>query len=246
MLDFHCHILPGVDDGPKTLEDSLWLAREMAKAGFSEVVATPHFAAEGGLLEPEEVIRQVEVLNQALGAEGIALKVYPGMELYLTPELPKLIAGGKVLGLKGERIYLIELPVSQKPPWLAFYLAEIAGAGNKVIIAHPERYRYLRENREEIEELLDMGIVFQVSLTSLLSGYFGEGSRKSFRWFLAKGALTGTDAHGPGSIKFLEEYLKPEVFTNNRRFFEGKSLNPVTLEFQDEKPKKKKSWFKFF
>ncbi|GAV25136.1 phosphoesterase [Carboxydothermus islandicus] len=245
MFDLHCHILPGVDDGPEKLADSIALAREMAKVGFSEVVATPHFVAEGGFLEPEEVIRKVEVLNQALGAEGIALKVYPGMELYLTPELPELIAGGKVLGLKGERIYLIELPVSQKPPWLTFYLAEIIGAGNKVIIAHPERYRYLRENREEIEELLDMGIVFQVSLTSLLSGYFGEGSRKSARWFLAKGALAGTDAHGPGSIKFLEEYLKPEVFTNNRRFFEGKSCEPVTLEIQGEK-QKKKSWFKFF
>ncbi|ABB15697.1 tyrosine-protein phosphatase [Carboxydothermus hydrogenoformans] len=245
MLDLHCHILPGVDDGPKTLEDSLWLAREMAKVGFSEVVATPHFMAEGAPLKPEEVIRKVEGLNQALGAEGIGLKVYPGMELYLTPELPELIAGGKVLGLKGERIYLIELPLTQKPPWLTFYLAEIIGAGNKVIIAHPERYRYLRENREEIEELLDMGVVFQVSLTSLLSGYFGEGSRKSARWFLEKGVLVGTDAHGPGSIRFLEEYLKPEVFTNNRRFFEGKSCEPVTLEIQGER-QKKKSWFKFF
>ncbi|GAV22744.1 tyrosine-protein phosphatase [Carboxydothermus pertinax] len=246
MLDLHCHILPGVDDGPEKLADSIAFAREMAKVGFSEVVATPHFVAEGGLLEPEELIRQVEVLNRALEAEGIPLKVYPGMELYLTSELPELIARGKVLGLKGERIYLIELPVSQKPPWLTFYLAEIVGAGNKVIIAHPERYRYLRENREEIEEFTDMGIVFQVSLTSFLSGYFGEGSRKSARWFLAKGALTGTDAHGPGSIKFLEEYLKPEVFANNRRFFVGKFLNPVALEFQEEKLKKKKSWFKFF
>ena len=246
MLDFHCHILPGVDDGPKTLEDSLWLAREMAKAGFSEVVATPHFAAEGGLLEPEEVIRQVEVLNQALGAEGIALKIYPGMELYLTPELPELIFQEKVLGLKGEQIYLIELPLTQKPPWLTFYLAEILGAGKKVVIAHPERYRYLREDQEEVENLLDMGVSFQVSLTSFLSGYFGEGSRKSARWFLGKGALVGTDAHGPGSIKFLEEYLKPEVFANNRRFFEEKFLNSVALEFQEEKSKKKKSWLKFF
>jgi protein-tyrosine phosphatase len=116
MIDLHCHILPGIDDGPKTLYESLEMARIFEQAGYSHVVATPH-AVPGTtwMPEPEEIRKQLAELNQAIVNEGINLKILPGMEIALDPLISELVDKGQVQTLAGTSYILIEPPFQRLP-----------------------------------------------------------------------------------------------------------------------------------
>ena len=197
LIDVHCHLLPGLDDGAKDLDTSLILARQLSQAGFQKVIATPHVLEGRGFLLPE-IIREATVrLNLELEREGIPLEVLPGAENYIFPELPRYFKEEKILTLADSHKYLLlELPRQGLPIYVEHVIFELQVQGIVPVLAHPERYSYLAEAKELLVEWKNKGVLLQVNLRSL-EGIFGPGPLMLAKWLLENDLVqvVGTDAH---------------------------------------------------
>ena len=197
MIDLHCHILPGIDDGPKTLNDSLKMARIFEQAGYTHVVATPH-AVPGTTWMPgsEEIRDRLTELNQAIAAERINLKVLPGMEIALDPQIADLIDRGLVLPLARTSYVLIEPPFQRLPLGWEQAIFDVLSKGFAVLLAHPERCAQLAAQPELCEKLIESGVHFQVNWDSFL-GHHGRTTEKMAVYLATRGYIhcLATDSH---------------------------------------------------
>lgn len=195
MIDLHCHILPGLDDGAQTLEDSLEMARVAAGDGIRTMVATPHGAQWGTASTPEELEARVVQLQEALDSRGIPIHVLPGLENYLGPEL----TSGQAIPLNHTRYLLVELPFEEFPYYAEPVLFQLQVKGYLPILAHPERNAALRADPEVLRRLVERGILVQLTAASLL-GVFGRRTREASEAFLRQGLVhvLATDSHSAG------------------------------------------------
>jgi len=198
VFDLHCHLLPGVDDGPRSWDETLELCRQLTEQGISTVVATPHYLP-GGKLKPPEELALVNQLQELLNAHNLPLKVYAGAEVYLTPEVADLAKQGLLPAYNPTyRYLLVELPLTGLPRYAEDTLFRLALEGYTPILAHPERNQDLIANRGWLEKQLEQGLLVQVNAESL-TGRFGSQVKKSAQELLAKGWVhfLGSDAHHP-------------------------------------------------
>lgn len=209
--DFHSHILPGIDDGAETLEESLAMAEAACELGFTEVIATPHF--EEGCLENERdvILDRVNVLNKIIQEKGIPIKISPGCEVTLSPETPKLIEKGRLMTVRDEGTHiLVELPFHNRPVWDEDIIYRIRLLGLVPIIAHPERYVWLDENNEWLKGIKDQGALLQGNLSSL-AGKYGPRVQKRINTINQAGLVDfwGSDAHSVKGYGILKNINKP-------------------------------------
>ena len=172
MIDLHSHILPGMDDGARDLEESLRMADLAVRSGVTAMVATPHCAGDRTV----EVRESLAYLRAGLRSAGIPLRVYAGMEIFGTPNTAQMLQSGQLLTLAGSRYPLIEFDFESDGEMETQVLQQVLQAGYIPLVAHPERYRYVRENPELVNVWKRMGCLFQVNRGSLL-GRFGPGAR---------------------------------------------------------------------
>lgn len=196
MIDLHCHILPGIDDGPATIDDSIALARAAAAAGTRTLVATSHVSFEYPT-GADTIARLVDELNLRLREAKIDLEVLSGAELAMTlvPEIaPAELAR---LGLGGSRWLLVEPPFTSLVIGLDRIIADLAKKGYRAILAHPERCQAFQRDREPLERLVGSGVLVSVTAGSLV-GRFGRPV-KHFAYKLVADGLAhsiASDAHG--------------------------------------------------
>lgn len=192
MIDLHCHVLPGLDDGAQTLEDSIELARVAAGDGIHTIVATPHADLWGANPDEQDLERRVAQLQTALDEQGIPVRILPGLENHLSPEL----LAGKVVPINHTQYLLVELPFEEFPFYAENALFELQLKGFTPIIAHPERNVVLRSQPNVLCRLVDRGIMSQLTAASLL-GLFGRKTRDACEHFLRMGFVhvLSTDAH---------------------------------------------------
>lgn len=210
MIDLHCHVLPGLDDGPATIEDSLALARAAHAAGTRTLVATPHVNWHY-LNDAATIARRVDELNARLATEGVALAVRTGAEIDLTRigdidpgELSKLALGGG-------RWLLLEPPFSAPIVGMEILVATLRRRDFRVILAHPERCHAFRRDRRTLEALIDGGVLASITAGSLV-GRFGSEVRRFALGLLRDGMVhnVASDAHDhsrrpPGIAPELEQ-----------------------------------------
>jgi protein-tyrosine phosphatase len=231
--DIHFHLLPGVDDGPATMEDSLELARLAVRDGTRTVVATPHIRREY-LADPSEVRDRVAELQDRLRLEGIPLSVLPGGELdaQMVPHLSQSQLGDIAVGPPGARWLLLEAPFGGLAG-MVDAAAELRARGFGLVLAHPERAAgVLAGGCKVLRGMLDLGCVAQVSVSSL-SGAHGHESQVS-GWALVDYGLAhvlASDAHSPARPPRLEEGIDRLLaggctFATTRRLVD---LNPREL-----------------
>jgi protein-tyrosine phosphatase len=207
--DWHCHILPGVDDGPKSYHESLAMARAAAQLGFTKIVATPHF--EEGVCENyrEIILTEVDFLNDAIRNARIPVTVYPGSEIMLSPTIPDLLKKGRLMTVmdKGTHV-LIELPLTQCPLWADHVLAEIRALGLVPVLAHPERYSWLHDEMGLIILLKEYGLKLQGNIISLY-GKYGNSVKKTVQHIHNCGYIDcwGSDAHSQKGYYILQENI---------------------------------------
>ena len=139
MIDIHSHILPGIDDGAGDAEAALGMARIALKDGISKMIATPHFIPGEIENTAEAVHNKCLEFKRLLAAEGIGLEIFPGTEVFITPDTPELIEGGGVCTLAGSRYVLLELPMMSVPGYTGEVLYRLQLNGYIPIIAHPEQ-----------------------------------------------------------------------------------------------------------
>lgn len=195
--DIHCHILPGIDDGAKDLDQSLAMARIAVADGITTLFATPHHF-NGVYFNPRQaVLDQVERLREALADAAIDLNILPGAENHIVPELPDALAGGSAMTMGNfGRAVLVELPVHTVPVSTEEILERIRVQNIVPIIAHPERNTYLRQHPERLREWIDMGCLAQVTAQSC-TGLFGPQVRAAAHQMVTTGLIhfVASDAH---------------------------------------------------
>jgi protein-tyrosine phosphatase len=210
VIDLHCHVLPGIDDGPETIEGSLALARAASAAGTHMIVATPHVSAHYPN-DPDTIARLVAELNERLVAEGIAVEVRAGAEIALTSALELPAEQLARLTLGGGRWLLIEPPFTPTASGIDAMLVDIARGGHGVVIAHPERCPAFHRDRTVLEFLVRAGMLTSITAGSLVGRFGGEVRR--FALALVRDGLVhnvASDAHGatkraPGMAEELGE-----------------------------------------
>lgn len=200
MIDFHCHILPGIDDGAGDWDESIEMGRWLAGQGVTGVVATPHYLEGYYTPAAEEVLAKTDELQKRLAKAGINLRVYPGCEAMITPELPELVRKGRVLTVNnGGKYLLVELPFMEIPIYTEDVLFRLRLNGITPIIAHPERNDILAADPGELVSLIRKGCLAQVNAGSF-EGLYGRKAEKAAQKLARAGAVhfLGSDLHGPG------------------------------------------------
>lgn len=202
--DIHCHILPFLDDGARSWEEAVEMARISKASGAKRVFATPHYIGETCMPPATEICRMVTEFRRRLQAAEVDLEVLPGSEIHISPSLARDFAAGRIQSLGMGRFVLVELPFLGLPEGAADILFELRLEGAGVIIAHPERNADLRRDLRLCLELAESGIYLQLNLGSLL-GVYGRDVRlfaeKLVRYDLVH--FVGTDGHRgtPGSAR---------------------------------------------
>ncbi|MBF0308171.1 MAG: capsular biosynthesis protein [Magnetococcales bacterium] len=199
FIDLHCHILPGVDDGPGEMATALAMARMAVAEGTGTLLATPHFKADGYEETPEKSPPIFQQLVAALAEEGIALQLGLAAEVHLGAEIFGWLRKGRVpwLNRVGERRYLLlEFPFGGVEPGQSYMTELLVKQGITPILAHPERIRDFRKDPDRLGPFLKMGCLTQITAGSL-SGQFGEGVRQTAETILERGWVTvlASDGH---------------------------------------------------
>jgi protein-tyrosine phosphatase len=215
VIDLHCHVLPGIDDGPKTIEGSLELARAASAAGTRTLVATPHVS----LRYPNDaatIARLVQELNERLRAERIAIEVRPGAEIALTSAVDMAPERLAELGLGGGSWLLIEPPFTPAASGIDAILHDIVRGGHRVVLAHPERCPAFHRDRAVLESVVRTGVLTSITAGSLV-GRFGGDVRRFAHELVRDGLVhnVASDAHdnsgrAPGiAAELREAHLQP-------------------------------------
>ena len=250
MIDIHSHILPGIDDGSKSIEMTLDMLKRAEREGLENIVATPHFRRGCFEVTYNEVKDLVSKINKLLESEGIDVKVHAGQEVYFSERIIDDFEKGIIGTINGGKYMLIEFPMRKIPKEAADYMYELKLRGVTPIIAHPERYSEVISNVEVLNQFIDEGCLFQLNAGSI-RGDFGKDVKKTAEKLIKYGVYSfiGSDAHNNKSRNtgILEE--SQEVFKKNillRSVFlenEVKLLNNEDMYYEGNKLKRKKFFF---
>lgn len=203
MIDIHSHILPGIDDGAKTVEDSLEMAKLAVEEGIHTIIATPHHRNSKYTNPKQEIVSRVEELKKQLQAANIQLKILPGQETAINGELIEDYLKGEILPLNQTQYLFVELPSNHVPRYTKQMLFDLQLKGLIPIIVHPERNQEIHERPEKLYELVEKGALAQLT-TGSLCGRFGK-KIKSFSEQLIEANLVhfiASDAHNVSSRAF--------------------------------------------
>lgn len=196
MIDLHSHILFETDDGSKTIEESVKMAKEAENAGFTTICCTPHYLEPRYIKTKEENKQTLERLKQELSNSEINIELVLGNEIFITNNIEELVDSKKTSTLGDSEYILFELPLFQKLPNAIDILRNLPYS--KMILAHPERYEYVQKDLSYLDDFIEMGILLQGNYESII-GKYGRGAQKTIKKLLKqrKIDLLSTDAHKP-------------------------------------------------
>ncbi|WHY86083.1 tyrosine protein phosphatase [Neobacillus novalis] len=203
MIDLHCHILPGVDDGAQDLSESLEMAKKAVEQGIHTIVATPHHLNNQYENPKQAILTGVEALNLALQQEKIDLKILAGQETRIHGEMAEAYEAGDILAVNGTQYVLVEFSSSHVPRYTEKLFYEMQLKGLVPVIVHPERNQQIIEQPDLLYQFVKKGALSQVTAASVC-GDFGK-KIKSFTLQLIEANLThfiASDAHNTGNRTF--------------------------------------------
>jgi len=174
MVDMHSHVLPGIDDGAKTPEESITLVRKMMDLGIKKIIATPHIMADYYRNTPETINNALAILKAELVKEKIDIVVEAAAEHYFDETFETRV-NNRELMILGDNYVLFEFSFINQPPNVVPVVQKLKDLGYKPILAHPERYPYLEI--DQFKTLHDWGCFFQLNTISL-TGYYGREAKK--------------------------------------------------------------------
>lgn len=233
MIDIHCHIIPGVDDGPRTAEQAAEILEEAAKAGITTIIATPHYSGElhrnGTVDHNFELVRKEASRRNITFLKGYEIKIrhYPA-------QMPEDYSD---LTLDGSRYLLLELSRDRVPSYTLELLYDLQLKGFMPIIAHPERCDRLAGNRQLFKDIVDMGCLLQVDAASII-GANGRGAKRFVKRIITSGKATfvASDAHEPTGYSnwYVKAYKKAQKWIGKQMADELFAYNAAELFGQNK------------
>ncbi|NHA06582.1 capsular biosynthesis protein [Mucilaginibacter sp. HC2] len=206
MVDMHSHVLPGIDDGAKTPEDSIILIRKMMELGIKKIIATPHIMVDFYRNTPETINNALNILKAELVKENIDIPVEAAAEHYFDETFEARVEERRLLTM-GDNYALFEFSFINKPPNAIPVIQKMNDMGYKPILAHPERYPYM--DLEQFKNLHSWGCNFQLNTISL-TGYYGRESKKMAESLIDNELIDfiSSDMHHPKHAAALKEALR--------------------------------------
>jgi len=220
MIDIHSHIVFDIDDGSKSMEESIAILRRANERGIHGMFATPHFM-EGMYANKDEVLSKIDVLKEKLRDENINMQIYPGHELYIDDNAVQLLNDGKVLTLNNSRYVLVEFPFMTQLVNLESILFDLTLKNYVPIIAHAERYIYVQKDINVAKAWIERGYLLQLNLPTFY-GKYGSEAKKTAIKMLKRNMFhfVGTDVHAYNStalsvaspLKQIREIVDLDVY----------------------------------
>jgi len=207
VIDLHCHILPGVDDGAESMDDSLEMARALSGLGFRAVCCTPHVQQALFSRAAAELDELRCALQAAVDHEGLSLRLLPGGEHHAA-EVLELVSEGRLLCYPGGDTFLLEFSLRGFPPRVDEMLFRFQVKGLRVVLAHVERYPEVQADPAALAPLRARGVSCLVNLSSL-AGRWDADSQAAARATLRAGLIdaVSTDLHDPAGVAAVAEGL---------------------------------------
>jgi len=225
-VDIHSHLIPGIDDGARDMEESLLLLKGLRDLGYQKVITTPHIMSDAYRNDSTIILQGLGNLRAAAEAEEISIIVEAGAEYYLDEGFPKHLHAQRVMSINDEYL-LFETSYVSKPMQMEEMIFEIASSGFTPILAHPERYRYIKEPEKEYGRWKELGVLFQVNLNSF-SGYYGRDAKEKALFLRDEGMIDflGSDMHGKKHLDGLGKVLSSSLY---RSIYEKNTILNNTL-----------------
>ena len=196
MIDIHSHLIPNVDDGAKSPEETIELIKEAREAGITDIILTPHYIINSYEQNAETLILLKDKLQQIINSENIKVNLHIGMEVYITDNLVEILKQNKILTLAGSKYLLMELPLNTNVQYLDMVIFKLIENNIIPIIAHPERYKFVQEDPSKVRELIESGCLIQSNIGSIL-GIYGKKAKKTIKYLLKNDLINfiATDTH---------------------------------------------------
>jgi tyrosine-protein phosphatase YwqE len=211
--DMHSHLIPGIDDGAQAMEDSIALVRSLVGLGYKKLITTPHILWEMYPNTREIIQEGLQLLQQELVAQAIDIEIHAGAEYYMDDHFQQLLKDKIPLLTLKDNLVLVEFSMVTAPLDLSEILFEMQMQQYQPVIAHPERYIYLRNNKAFFEQLRDSGAMFQLNLLSLV-GHYGTSIQELATYLLKNGYYdyAGTDLHGERHLQGLQKLAASPMY----------------------------------
>ncbi|MEO8085561.1 MAG: CpsB/CapC family capsule biosynthesis tyrosine phosphatase [Bacteroidota bacterium] len=203
-VDMHSHLIPGIDDGSKTIEESIALIKRYIALGYKKLITTPHIMSDAYRNTPEIILGGLDKLREAVKREGLTIELDASAEYYLDEDFSRLIKEKKLLSINGKYI-LFEVSYMNAPDNIGRVIFEIQVAGYIPILAHPERYPFWYNKFEEYYRFKEAGVLLQLN-TNSLTGYYGPEAKKIAERMVNENMIDfiGSDMHGTRHMESLE------------------------------------------
>lgn len=252
IIDIHSHVLPGLDDGAKDMDETLAMLRIAAKEGITDMIVTPHFNSGMRSANPKTILQVLRQVRTAAEENHIPIRLYLGNEVYYFSELPNYLNEKRICTMNAGKHVLVEFSPSARFHYIRNAMDSLRGAGYRPILAHVERYNALVEDIENVRHIKAIGVQLQVNVYSVI-GKNGSSAKRFVHQILEEGLVdyVGTDAHGskhrtPQMAKCRDLLLKKygEAYTtqllagNAMRMLQRKNKDKVIKDGDGKQPAK--------
>ena len=229
MIDLHSHILFETDDGSKSLEESVIMAKEAYDAGFTTICCTPHYLEPQYKKTKEENTKTLERLKEELERNNIPMELFLGNEIYIVNNIEELVENNITSRMGNSEYILFELPLFQKLTNAVDIIRNLPYT--KLILAHPERYEYVQKDISYLDDFIEMGVLLQGNYESIL-GKYGRTAQKTLKKLLKQKKIDflSTDTHKKSSTYTKMEEIQRKL----RKIVKEDYYNSLTFEIPNE------------
>ena len=202
-VDIHSHLIPALDDGAKSLNDSIEIIINLKKRGYDKLITTPHIMSDFYDNSEEKILKGLKSIRNELKAKAIDIKIDAAAEYFVDYEFQQRVLRNDKFLTISKKYILIEFSFVAKPLNYLESIFQLQLNGYKVILAHPERYMYFSE--DDLLNLNNKGVYFQLNMLSSV-GYYSKDVKKKADWLIKNNLITflGTDCHNMGQLRFLD------------------------------------------
>lgn len=213
-VDLHSHLIPGIDDGSQSMEESLTLLKGMEALGYEKMITTPHIMADAYRNTPQIIKEGLNALREAAIQEGLTIEIEAAAEYYLDDGFEDLLQKGEILLLKGDYL-LFETSYFAKPIQIEEMIFAITSSGYKPLMAHPERCRYVKDLQKEYARFKELGVLFQVNLNSF-GGHYGKDAKQKADFLSKEGMIDflGSDVHHKKQVETLSGVFGSDAYSD--------------------------------